>query len=169
MHSRRPIASGPSAVGQAVTCRSLLYSRVAAVDEVASTGRVRVGGDRCASQCHALGSLGAARGEAQRPKRCPSTRARSPRRVWLPGTSSTMRRDRCGAGARDGCQPRCCAHLMGRSGQSPPPNRRRASRAAGRAPKEGLSDKQNRPSVSGANSASPRSTSARGPKSSPAA
>ena len=168
MHSRRPIASGPSAVGQAVTCRSLLYSRVTAVDEVASTGRVRVGGDRCASQCHALGSLGAARGEAQRPKRCPSTRARSPRRVWLPGTSSTMRRDR-GAGARDGCQPRCCAHLMGRSGQSPPPNRRRASRAAGRAPKEGLSDKQNRPSVSGANSASPRSTSARGPKSSPAA
>ena len=112
--------------------------------------------------------LGAASGGPAVPL---STRARWPRRVWLPGTSSTILRNRCGAGARDGCQPRCCAHLMGRCGESPPPSRSRASRAAGRTPrrdKKALRKDKTRPSVSGANSASPRSTSARGPKSSPA-
>ena len=58
------------------------------------------------------------------------------------------------------------------AGQSSPPSRSRASRAAGRTPrrdKKALRKDKTRPSVSGANSASPRSTSRAARKRSPAA
>ena len=114
MHSRRPIVHAPRATSL---------------------------GDREATGARRKGTPGAAprlRAACGGPAAPLSTRARSPRRVRLPGTSCTMRRERCGAGARVVCQPRCCAHLMGRSDKSPPPSRSRASRAAGRARNEGL-------------------------------
>ena len=86
------------------------------------------------------------------PAAAPSTRARRPRRVLILSTSSTMLRDRCGAGARVVCQPRWAVIWEFRQEASSRPGQGVAGRGEGSAPRtEGFMREKNPPSVSKVN------------------
>ena len=108
--------------------------------------------DRRASQGHAWGSPKAGGCPWRGPQRCAFRRRLSARRVLILSTSSTMRRDRCGAGARDGCQPRWGLIWESRQEASSRPGQGVAGRGEGSAPRtEGFMREKNPPSVSKVN------------------
>ena len=90
--------------------------------------------------------LGAASGGPAVPL---STRARWPRRVWLPGTSYAVLRDRCGADAQVGAnRAGVCDMGVQARGLLPARAGRRGSRGGLRAAKRRIDTRKTRPSVS---------------------